>query len=210
MNANYVTCQSSFKNHPPTKSPLFSRYFVRGSLKVKMCDNATMAKLAEATTFTAEEINNMYANFKKLSAAVKDDNLIDPEEFREMMACHGGSVFIDGLFRMFDRDNSGGIDFVEFVTSLAIYQNKARNVPDVEKQRLFFKIYDADGDGEISQGDLKKMLNSCFSSNFMEVAEADVEELVRATFQKYDLTKNGTIDLASYSKHAFSHKSGYM
>lgn len=175
-----------------------------------MADPATVAKLAEATTFTSEEITNMYVNFKKLSASVKDDNLIDAQEFREMMACQGGSVFIDGLFRMFDRDNSGGIDFVEFVTSLAIYQNKARSVPDTEKQRLFFKIYDADGDGEISQGDLKKMLNSCFASNFMEVADTDIDELVNATFQKYDLTSRGTIDLTSYSKHAFSHKSGYM
>lgn len=175
-----------------------------------MADAATIAKLADATTFTAEEINNMYVNFRKLSASVKDDNLIDPQEFREMMACHGGSVFIDGLFRMFDRDQSGGIDFVEFVISLAIYQSKARNVTDQEKQRLFFKIYDADSDGEISQADLKKMLNSCFSSNFMEVADVDVDELVAATFLKYDLTARGTIDLASYSKHAFSHKSGYM
>mmetsp|Transcript_33957 Transcript_33957/g.39557 ORF Transcript_33957/g.39557 Transcript_33957/m.39557 type:complete len:176 (+) Transcript_33957:71-598(+) len=175
-----------------------------------MADPAIVAKLAEATTFTAEEITNMYVNFKKLSASVKDDNLIDPQEFREMMACHGGSVFIDGLFRMFDRDNSGGIDFVEFVTSLAIYQNKARNVSDAEKQRLFFKIYDSDGDNEISQMDLKKMLNSCFLSNFMEVSEADIEELVQATFQKYDLTPRGTIDFQSYCKNAFSHKSGYM
>lgn len=175
-----------------------------------MADSATIAKLAEATTFTAEEIATMHANFKKLSASVKDDGLIDPQEFREMMQCHGGSVFIDGLFRMFDRDNSGGIDFVEFVTSLAIYQNKARSIPDTEKQRLFFKIYDADGDGEISQADLKKMLVSCFQSNFMEVAEGDIEELVRATFLKYELTSRGTIDLASYSKHAFSHRSGYM
>ncbi|CUG93465.1 calcium-binding protein, putative [Bodo saltans] len=175
-----------------------------------MADPATIAKLAEVTTFTAEEITNMYVNFKKLSASVKDDNLIDAEEFRDMMACHGGSVFIDGLFRMFDRDNSGGIDFVEFVTSLAIYQGKARNVNDQEKQRLFFKIYDADGDGEISQNDLKKMLNSCFQSNFMEVAETDVNELVQATFQKYDVTARGTIDFASYAKNAFSHKSGYL
>ena len=175
-----------------------------------MADPATMAKLAEATTFTAEEINNMHANFKKLSASVKDDNLIDRQEFQEMMLSHGPSVFIDGLFRMFDRDNSGGIDFVEFVTSLAIYQNKARNITDADKQRLFFKIYDSDGDGEISQADIRKMLVSCFTSNFMEVADADIDEIVRSTFQKYDLTGNGTIDFNSYSKLAFSHKSGYM
>lgn len=175
-----------------------------------MADPATLAKLAEATTFTHEEINNMHANFKKLSASVKDDNLIDRQEFAEMMAAHGPSVFIDGLFRMFDRDSSGGIDFVEFVVSLAIYQNKARNITDAEKQRLFFKIYDSDGDGEISQGDIRKMLVSCFNANFMEVADPDIDELVGATFAKYDLTARGTIDFQSYSKLAFSHKSGYM
>ena len=173
-------------------------------------DTTTLHKLMDVTSFTQEEINGMFLNFKKLSASVTDDNLIDQEEFRRMMDSHGSSVFIDGLFRLFDRDSSGAIDFVEFVSSLAIYQNKARNVTDLEKQRLFFKIYDADGDGEISHLDLRKMLNSCFVSNFMVVADADVDELVKATFQKYELTARGTIDLASYSKHAFSHKSGYF
>ena len=175
-----------------------------------MCDAATIAKLAEATTFTSEEITNMYVNFKKLSSLQKDDGVIDTEEFREMMNARSGSVFIDGLFRMFDRRSNGGIDFVDFVTSLAIYQNKARNVSDGEKQRIFFKIFDADGDGEISQADLKKILVSCFETNYMLVANEDVDELVQATFQKYDLTTRGTIDFSAYSKHAFTHKSGYM
>eukprot|EP00164_Ancoracysta_twista_P017880 GFYU01030681.1.p2 GENE.GFYU01030681.1~~GFYU01030681.1.p2 ORF type:complete len:175 (+),score=67.82 GFYU01030681.1:31-555(+) len=173
-------------------------------------DNATRAKLTENTSFSAEELDNMYANFKKLSASKKDDNIIDKDEFRDMMKAQGGSVFTDGLFRMFDRDSSGGIDFAEFVISLALYQNKARNISDDDKKRLFFKIYDADGDGEISPADLKKMLNSCFAASWMEVAESDVDELVKATFLKYDLTPRGTIGFEGYSKRAFTHTSGYM
>ena len=173
-------------------------------------DSAVIAKLGETTTFTTDEINNMYSNFKKISATVQDDGQIDRQEFAKMMACHGDVAFIDGLFRMFDRDGNGGIDFVEFVTSLAIYQNKAKSIPDAEKQRIFFKIYDADGDGEISEADLLKMLTSCFASSFMQVPEEDLKELVKATFAKYELTERGTINLQSYSKHAFSHRSGYI
>eukprot|EP00744_Colponema_vietnamica_P004105 GILI01006183.1.p1 GENE.GILI01006183.1~~GILI01006183.1.p1 ORF type:complete len:194 (+),score=61.15 GILI01006183.1:58-582(+) len=173
-------------------------------------DAATRTKLTEMTTFTGDELDNMFANFKKLSSVKKDDNLIDRDEFRQMMLTQGDSVFVESLFRMFDRDNSGGIDFAEFVISLALYQNKARSVSDDEKKRLFFKIYDADGDGEISESDLKKMLNSCFASSFMEVAESDVDELVKATFKKYELTPKGSINLDSYSKFAFTHSSGYM
>lgn len=173
-------------------------------------DPATRSKLTEVTTFSSEELDNMFVNFKKLSSSKRDDNLIDREEFRQMMLTSGDSVFVEGLFRMFDRDSSGGIDFAEFVISLAVYQNKARSVSDDEKKRLFFKIYDADGDGEISESDLKKMLNSCFAASFMDVSEADVDELVKATFKKYELTPRGSIDLASYSKLAFTHSSGYM
>eukprot|EP00758_Cryptobia_borreli_P002535 Tbor_TRINITY_DN3102_c0_g2::TRINITY_DN3102_c0_g2_i1::g.14778::m.14778/K06268/PPP3R, CNB; serine/threonine-protein phosphatase 2B regulatory subunit len=173
-------------------------------------DSATRSKLNEITTFSNEELDNMYTNFKKLSARIKDDNVIDREEFRVMMMTQGGSVFIDGLFYMFDRDSSGGIDFVEFATSLALYQNKSRNVTEEDKKRLFFKIFDSDGDNEISQADLKKTINSCFEASFMEVAESDVDELVRATFAKYDLTPRNTIDFNGYSKHAFKHASGYM
>jgi Ca2+-binding EF-hand superfamily protein len=173
-------------------------------------DAATMAKLTENTTFTTDEINNMFANFRKLSASIKDDNVIDSQEFREMMSSHGDSVFIDGLFRMFDRNNDGGIDFMEFALSLAIYQGKSKNLSPQEKQRLFFKIYDADGDGEISTKDLEQMLNSCFRSSFMQVPDEDIRALVKATFDRYDLTPRGTIDLTAYSKNAFSHRSGYM
>jgi len=167
-------------------------------------------QLSETTTFTADELSNMLANFNNLAAISKDQKVIEPAEFARMMSCQVDSVFADSLFRMFDRDQSGGIDFIEFVTSLAIYQNKAKNIPDSEKQRLFFKIYDVDKDGEISEGDLQKVLTSCFVSNSMAVAPEDIQELVKATFQKYDLTAKGTIDLTSYSKHAFSHRSGYM
>eukprot|EP00759_Apiculatamorpha_spiralis_P018043 PhF_6_TR24270/c0_g1_i1/m.33723/K06268/PPP3R, CNB; serine/threonine-protein phosphatase 2B regulatory subunit len=167
-------------------------------------------RLLQQTTFTRDELLNIQSNFKKLSSAVEDDGVIDRQEFQQMMSTQGDSVFVDALFRMFDRDNNGSVDFDEFVISLAIYQSKAKNVNEREKQRLFFKIFDVDMDDEISPKDLQTVLTSCFTSNFMTVAESDIQELVRATMARYELTPKGTISFDSYVKSAFQHRSGYM
>ncbi len=163
------------------------------------------AKLLQMTAFSKDELGAMYNNFKKLSATRKSDGVIDKQEFRIMMNASAtmNSAFLDALFKLFDRDNSGTIDFGEFVLALAIYQNKARAIPDEDKQKVFFKLYDIDGDGEISPKDLAVILTACFSATHMSVAQDDIDALVRTTFSKYQLTPKGNIDFASYSKTAF-------
>ena len=168
-------------------------------------DAATLSKLAEMTSFTGDELNIMAGNFERLSATRTKDRLIDKQEFKIMMNASPSmnSAFLDALFKMFDRDGSGGIDFQEFVVALAIYQNKAKAIPDTDKQKLFFKLYDIDGDGEISQQDLALNLKSCFAASYMGVSDDDIAQLVKTTFARYTLTPRGTIDFPSYSKLAF-------
>lgn len=168
-------------------------------------DAAIEKKLLEMTAFSKEELAGMYSNFKKLSATRKSDGVIDKQEFILMLNATAAmnSAFLDALFKLFDRDNSGTIDFGEFVLALAIYQNKARQIPEDDKQRVFFKLYDIDGDGEISQRDLSIILTQCFLATNMVVAEADIDALVKSTFAKYQLTPKGTIDFAAYRKSAF-------
>lgn len=167
-------------------------------------DATVEAKLLQMTAFSKEELAAMFNNFKKLSATRKSDGVIDKQEFRIMMNASAtmNSAFLDALFKLFDRDNSGTIDFGEFVLALAIYQNKARAIPEEDKSRVFFKLYDIDGDGEISQKDLSIILAACFSATHMTVAPDDIDALVKTTFAKYQLTANGNIDFASYCKSA--------
>jgi Ca2+-binding EF-hand superfamily protein len=164
-----------------------------------------LAKMTKVTAFTTEELNIVHTNFSKLSAMRTADKLIDKQEFCIMMNASPSmnSAFIDALFKMFDADSSGGIDLEEFVVALAIYQNKAKSVPEVDKQKLFFKLYDIDGDGQISQNDLASNLRSCFAASHMKVADEDINALVKSTFAKYTLTAAGTIDFAAFSKSAF-------
>ena len=168
-------------------------------------DPGMVRKIEEFTTFEAKDIASLYDNFRKLSSLRKSDGVIDRSEFQAIMG--GGSMesstFLDSLFNAMDRDGNGGIDFSEFVIALAIYQNKAKSVPEADKQHLFFKLYDLDGDKEISQTDLQRILRSCFESNGMRVGDAELGQIVLATFQKFELTPRGTIDFASYCKTAF-------
>lgn len=162
-------------------------------------------KIEEFTTFESKDIASLFENFKKLASLRRSDGVIDRNEFQQIMGGSGSesSTFLDALFNAMDRDGSGGIDFSEFVIALAIYQNKAKNVPEADKQHLFFKLYDLDGDKEISSKDLQRILRSCFESNGMRVGDTELTQIVTATFQKFELTPRGTIDFASYCKSAF-------
>ena len=160
-------------------------------------------RLLSLTSFTRDELAIMYQNFKKLSTTRKNDGVIDKQEFRIMMnvSATANSPFLDALFKMFDRDGNGTIDFSEFALALAIYQNKAKSIPDEDKQKLFFKLYDIDGDGEISHKDLSTILTACFAAMYMQVAPEDIDALVRTTFAKY--TPKATINFAEFAKAGF-------
>ena len=123
-----------------------------------------LKRLQSTTSFTRSELENIYENFKRVSASVVDDGAIDFEEFRKMMIAGGvpswNSFLVDGLFRLFDEDNSGTIAFEEFVRILSIYHNKSSG-SNQDKHKLLFQLYDIDKDGKISKSDLAKILNDC-------------------------------------------------
>jgi serine/threonine-protein phosphatase 2B regulatory subunit len=159
--------------------------------------------MLEKTTFTEQEVKRMLYNFKKVSTSVVDDGVIDKKEFRAMMTDGApstespNSVFFDALFRMFDRDSSGEIDFQEFVSSLALYFGKVKD-PQHTKDRahFFFNIFDVDRDGIIGEKDLRLMLTDCLVSNNVPISQADLEKLVQSTLAPY----GKGLDLRSYTE----------
>eukprot|EP00754_Rhynchopus_humris_P032673 Rhum_TRINITY_DN15422_c8_g1::Rhum_TRINITY_DN15422_c8_g1_i1::g.156805::m.156805/K06268/PPP3R, CNB; serine/threonine-protein phosphatase 2B regulatory subunit len=170
-------------------------------------DSSVIAELAKETTFSADEIRHMQDNFKKIAASRKDDGLIDREEFTELMgSARGNQAFIEGLFRMFDADGDGFIDFREFVMSLSVYQNKNRTITEDEKLKMLFNFYDVDGDGEISSADLFTVLKSCLDTNFLALEDSAIQNLVDSTLARHSVTSKGGIDFREYTT-AFKHRS---
>jgi calcium-dependent protein kinase len=61
---------------------------------------------------------------------------------------------VDRIFALVDVDNSGEIDFSEFVTATV---DKSKLLQE-EKLKEAFKYYDADGSGSISTDEIKEVL----------------------------------------------------
>jgi Ca2+-binding EF-hand superfamily protein len=159
-------------------------------------------RLEKTTTYTQSELEQIYDNYKKVSASVVNDGMIDHAEFKQMMVAGGvpswNAFLVDGLFSMFDADGSGQISFEEFVSILATYHNKKKGGVN-EKHKLLFQIYDVDKDGKISKQDLFKILDDCLRCNNMCLEEGDVMKLVDATFARNGCGDAG-MDLKAYLK----------
>lgn len=61
---------------------------------------------------------------------------------------------VDRIFKLVDVDNSGEIDFSEFVTATV---NRG-NLLQEEKLRAAFNVFDKDGSGAISTEEIKEVL----------------------------------------------------
>lgn len=119
-----------------------------------------MAFLDQNTKFNRGTINDWYKGFM----VDCPDGRMDKNKMREMFnsilpkddpndsqPSSAGDQFLDQLFRIFDRDGDGTIDFKEFM----IATDMSSSGDPEEKLRWAFRMYDKDGSEEI---DLEEMV----------------------------------------------------
>jgi len=68
------------------------------------------------------------------------------------------TTFADYVFKVFDADNSGQIDFKEFIVALSV---TSRGTLD-DKLNWAFQLYDIDGDGEISYDEMLRIVEAIY------------------------------------------------
>mmetsp|Transcript_46565 Transcript_46565/g.63403 ORF Transcript_46565/g.63403 Transcript_46565/m.63403 type:complete len:199 (-) Transcript_46565:277-873(-) len=129
------------------------------------------------TNFTIEEIQAIWFHFRSISSLDETTNAINPEEFKNALGMKNATL-VDSLFKVFDSDNNGVIDFREFIFGLSVLSSKSsRN----EKISFSFGIYDLDRDGEISRKELTDMLKATADENDLALDEAQLASIVDGT-----------------------------
>jgi calmodulin len=123
------------------------------------------------------------------------DGTIDASELGAVMASFGVNPSQAELAKMIedvDLDNSGDIDFAEFVTMMQGRSNTSN--PEDEAESVFF-VLDKDKDGVISFADLSAAMVNIGWNNEPRPNEADIRNMLKVRGS----SGNG-IDLATFKK----------
>ncbi|KAH8504497.1 hypothetical protein H0E87_011949 [Populus deltoides] len=112
----------------------------RPSVNRNRCGFLNIARLADGSRFTVNEVEALYELYKKLSNSIIKDGLIHKEELQLALfqAPHGENLFLDRLFDLFDEKRNGVIEFEEFVHALNVFHPYApmEEKTDCEGSRL--------------------------------------------------------------------------
>jgi len=105
----------------------------------------------------------LYKNFSKID---KDKSgTLEPQEFFDIPEL-ANNPLVKRVIAVLDKNRDGEISFLEFVQGL---NSLSAGASQEEKLRFAFAIYDIDGDGFISNGELFTVLKMMVGSNLTDV-----------------------------------------
>ena len=159
--------------------------------------------LRSVTQFNAEEIIEWHKGFKNINNG--HSWLLTMEEFKRMYgnffpfgdACE----FSEHVFRAFDTNSDGSIDFREFVCALSI--TSKGQIED--KLEWAFNMYDLDRDGFITRAEMLEMVTSIYKmegAGKMSEDEATPEKRMRNFYRKMDGDTDGRLSLEEFLEGA--------
>lgn len=108
-------------------------------------DNETIDRLTKNTNYTPEQIHQWHQAFLRDCPNGKLTSRQFTEVYKKFYPEYEADKYSSQVFRTFDVDNNGYIDFVEFL--LAVNVNSNGDMRD--KLVLAFDIYDINGNGQV-------------------------------------------------------------
>ena len=157
----------------------------------KALNSEELLYVMKQTNLDATTINDWYGGFISDCPTGK----MTPSHFSHMykMLIPSGDTekFCKHVFRTFDTDNNGYIDFVEFLLAVNVTSNGSAE----EKLKWAFKLYDIDGNGSISQEEMSKVVRSIYAMLGSRTSESDnsAAEKAKAVFQSLDTDGNSVL-----------------
>jgi Ca2+-binding EF-hand superfamily protein len=171
---------------------LFRQGDIDGDGLIDMPEFVKLMFPASATTLT--KLQKSYKNLNDIKAAFRKydsdgDGHIDRNELRQVMASFNEAE-VDSIFALGDKDQSGGIDYQEFIfmmmpTAAGTLKKIAGSFSSIQQVKDGFKKIDVDGDGAISKQEMK---------NGMRLNDDELN----IVFAIGDVDQDGQISLAEF------------
>lgn len=137
--------------------------------------------LKEVTKFTSKEIWDWYRIFKKdfPTGVIDKDDFV--QMYCKMLNKGDAATFAEHVFRAYDADGNGHVDFQEFMTTLSIASKGSID----EKLHWAYSMYDMNGDGQVSRKEAIEIVHSIFKMRG-EKDDEKADEAVDHLFSNLD------------------------
>ena len=129
------------------------------------------------------------------------DGKIRPKVFHEMMSKalpkskQDVSKMEKNVFRLYDTNNDGYIDFTEFMTTFLIM---ADGEPE-EVLTKIFRVFDVNGDGSITMTEMTKLTKDMYGMLKAEDPNIAAKEMIaKSAFAEMDKDKDGKVTLEEF------------
>lgn len=157
----------------------------------------TLEDLKTQTNFSDAELLDWYKGF--LFECPKGELSI--EEFRNMyrkLFPHGNAEkFAEHVFRAFDENRDGTLDFREFMCAVGITSRGTLET----KAKLAFRIYDLDKDGYITEHEMTEILKAMYKmTRESHTGGLSAEEKTKEIFMKMDKNQDGNLSMQEFIK----------
>ena len=115
-----------------------------------------------------------------MSMDANKNGLVEPDEFFDVPELKDNPI-VARIIKVFDKNGDWKISFFEFVWGLSALTSDSKLE---EKQKIAFQIYDKNGDGFISNGDLFNCLKMLVGDNLTDVQIQQLSDKTLITADK--------------------------
>jgi Ca2+-binding EF-hand superfamily protein len=162
---------------------------------VPVLRDADVAALAKSSGMDEAAVKGAFAAFLEEHPNGK----MKPKDFSEMMSKampkKDASKMEKHVFRIYDSNNDGYIDFVEF---MLVFHIMSDGSPEEVLEKIF-RVFDVNGDGTINKKEMKRLIKDMYGLIKADDPEAQSKDLIaKSAFAEMDKDDDGKITTSEF------------